>query len=106
MFYTCLLCLYTVGGWLSYENCSVVDDYNEMCRLCNPGRLHRGYALRIKDCVFCLEDVCYSRTIDFLCSNCLYDKYDQWENNYTGMTGKNFKRDSSLFLKDWYASWF
>ena len=43
-----------------------------------------------------------THTRDFLCSNCHYDKYDQWKNTNPGMIAINPKRDFSLFLRDLY----
>ena len=106
MYHTCSLCLYTLGSWSSCENCTTVDDYNEKCRLCNPCKLHKGYAVQIKDCNTCLEETCDSHPNGYLCSNCHFDKCDQWENTYPGMIGKNPKRDFSLFLRDWYRRGF
>jgi hypothetical protein len=65
MYYICPLCLYTLGSWSSCENCTVADEYNEKCRLCNPCSVHRGYAVTIKDCNSCLEEVCDSHVRDF-----------------------------------------
>ena len=44
----------------SCENCTTIDDYNEKCRLSNPCKSHRGYAVQIKDFNSCLEDICDS----------------------------------------------
>ena len=60
MFYTCLLCMYTLGSWSSRENYTIVDEYDEKCRLYNPCELHRGYAIQIKDCNSFLEEICDS----------------------------------------------
>ena len=106
MYYICPLCLYTLGSWSSCENCTTVSEYDEKCRLCNPCKLHRGYAIKIKDCNSCLEEVCDSHVRGFLCSNCHYDKCNQWENTYPGMIRKNSKRSFSLFLRDWYRRGF
>ena len=95
-----------MGSWSSCENCTFADDYNEKCKLCNPCKLHRGYAVQIKDCNSCLEEICDSHNRGFLCSNCHYDKCDQWENTYPGMIAKNPKREFSLFLRDWYRRGF
>ena len=65
-----------------------------------------GYAVQIKDCNSCLEDVYDSHTRGFLSTNCHYCKYDQWENTYPVMIAKNPKRDFSLFLRDWYPNGF
>ena len=76
MFYMCPLCLYTLISWLSYENCIIINDYNEKCRLWNSCNLHRGYADQHKDFNFCLEDVCDSHTRGLIYSNCHYDQND------------------------------
>jgi hypothetical protein len=80
----------------------MIDEYDENCRLCNLRKLHRGYAVQIKGCNSCLEEICDSHPSGHLCSNCHYDKCSQWENTYPGMIGKNPKRDFSLLLRDWY----
>ena len=78
-----------LDSWSSCENCTMADDYNKKCRLYNPCKLHRGYAVQIEDCNSCLEDVFDSHNRGFPCSNCHYDKCDQWENTYPGMIVKN-----------------
>ena len=98
--------MYTLGSWTQCENCTIIDDYSEKCKLCNPCKLHSCYAVQIKGCNSCLEEVCDSHPRGHLCSNCHYDKCDQWENTYPAMIGKNPKRDFSLFLRDWYRRGF
>jgi len=97
MSHRCPLCLHTLGSWGFCENCTTDDDYYEKCRLCNPCELHRGCAVRIECCNYCLEDMCDSQSICFPCFSCHYDKCDQWENKFD----KNPKHFSS-FLRDWY----
>ena len=63
--------------------------------------MQRGNAVQIKDYNPCLGEICDSSPRGVLCSNCHYDKCDRWENIYPGVIGKNPKRDSSLFLRDW-----
>ena len=84
----------------------MIEEYDEKCRLCNPCKLHRGYAVQIKGCNSCLEEVCDSHPRGHLCSNCHYDKCKQWESTYPGMIGKNPNRDFSLLLRDWYRRGF
>ena len=55
--------------------------------------------MQIKGCNSYIEDDCDSHARDFLCSNCHYDKCDQWENIYTSMIANNPKIDLSLFLR-------
>ena len=89
MFNTCPICICKLGSWSFWENCTNVDEYDEKCRLCNPCKLHRGYAIKIKDCNSCIEEIYDSHTRGFPCFNCHYDKCDQVENTYPGMIGKN-----------------
>ena len=98
MFCTCPLCMDTLGSWSSCESCIIVDVYDGKCRLYNPCKLHRWYAVQIKDYNLCLENICDFHTRVFLCSYYHYDKCDQWENTYFGMIGKKPKRDFSLIL--------
>ena len=102
--YTFPLCLYTLSSWSSCENCTIIEDYNENCKLCNPYKFHRGYAVQIKACNSCLKDVFASDTRDFLCSDCHYGKCDQWENPYPGLIARSPKCDVSLYLRDWYPN--
>ena len=53
--------------------------------------------LQIKECNFCLENVCDSHTRGFLCSNCHYNKFNQWEDTYPGMIGKKPNEVSAYF---------
>jgi hypothetical protein len=76
----------------------MIDENGEKSRLCIPCKLYRGYAVQIKGCNFYLEGESHPK--GHLCSNCHYDKCNQWENTYPGLIGKNPKRDFSLLLRD------
>ena len=50
--------MYTLGRWSSCENYTIFYECNdEKCRLCIPCKMHRGYAVQIKDRNTCLERV-------------------------------------------------
>ena len=118
--YRCPLCSYILSIWPFCENCAIIDDSNEKCRLFNPCKLHRGYAVQIKNynsCLdavkiknynSCLEDASESHTRSFLCSNCNYDKRDQWVITYPSLIEQKPKRDLTLFLSrvSSVSSWF
>ena len=65
MFYICPLCMHTLGSWSSCENWTIVDEYDEKCRLCNPFKLTREYEEQIKYCNSCLEEIYDSDTRGF-----------------------------------------
>jgi hypothetical protein len=90
--------MHTLGSWSSCKNCKMIDENDEKSILCNPCKLHRGYAVQIKGCNSWLEGVCDSHPTGHLRSNCHYDKCNQWENTYPGLIGKNPKRDFSFLL--------
>ena len=85
---TLVICLNTLVCRSPCENCTTVDACDEKCRLCNQCKLHTGYTEQIKHFNSCVEDICYSHPRGYLCSNCHYNKCDQWENTYPGMIGK------------------
>ena len=94
MFYMCPLCLYTLGSWSSFENCTIIDLCDETYRLCNPCKYHRGYSVQIKTVILVLKiSVTHARS--FLCFK--YDKCDQWENTYPDMIGKTLNVISVYF---------
>ena len=68
----------TLGSSSSCENYKIVNEYDERRTLYNLCKLYRRYAVQIKDCNSCIEDICEFHTKGFLCSNCHYDKCDQW----------------------------
>ena len=76
MFYVCPLCMHTLGSWSSCENWIIVYEYDEKSRLCSPFKLTRGYAIQIKYCNSCLEEIYDSDTRGFLCSKCHCDRFD------------------------------
>ena len=106
MFYKRPLYSYTLSSWSSYENFTIIDDYDEKCRLYNPYKLHRRYAVDIKDSHSCLDDVCDSQSTGFLKSNCWYNICDQRENTYPNLIEKKYKQYFTLFLRDWYRRLF
>ena len=66
-----------MSSWSSCKNCTIINDYKEKDRLCEPWKLQGGYAVQIKGCHFFLKGVCDSHTRGFLCSDCQYNKFDQ-----------------------------
>ena len=95
--YTFTIYLYTMRSWSFSENCTIIDDYYENCKLCNPYKSQIGYRVQIKDFNSCFEDVCDSHTKRFLCSRCCYDKCDHREITYPGMIGKTLNVISLYF---------
>ena len=94
--------MHTLGSWSSYENLTIVDEYDEKCRLCNPFKFTRGYAVQIKYYNSCLEEIYDSDTRGYLCSNCHYDRFDKWEYTYPCMNRKYPELVFSLFLRKRY----
>ena len=44
-----------------------------------------------------------THTRGFLCSDCHYDKCDQWKNTNPSLIAKNPRRNLILFSRDWYC---
>ena len=98
--------MHKLGSWLSCGNWTIVDEYDEKCRLCNPFKLTKGFAEQIKYCNSCLEEFYDSDTRGNLCSICHYDRIDKWEYTYPGMNGKYDELVFSLFLEKRYRRGF
>ena len=60
---------YILGGWSTIENCPIIDEVNEKCKLCSPYKQHSGHVVQIKNYNSCLENIYDFHTRGFLCSN-------------------------------------